>query len=185
MFGNTLVSELPSFLDGLLPVNFGVLFAFPSAPPFPSPFEFRCGERRRTFLLPLLLGSCMNAHGSPNDHGLFVIQRMQSSPVFCILFAFSFRFPFARSSCCKSVLVSISHCGVRILDFLVEMSLDHELQSAIIILLVDDCRLFSVGLQYYSSSDFSICIVCRHSNMLSVGLSVIADYTSHHFESKA
>ena len=58
---------------------------------------------------------------------------------------FSFRSPFVRSSCCRSVLVSVSRFEMRILDFLLEMSLDHQHQSAIIILLVAECRLYAIG----------------------------------------
>ena len=42
-------------------------------------------------------------------------------------------FSSCRSSQCKSLFVSISRFEMRILDFLLGMSLDHELQSAIII----------------------------------------------------
>ena len=48
-----------------------------------------------------------------------------------ILFAFSFHFSFDRSSCCRSVLVSIPRFEMRMLDLLLQMSLGHELQSAI------------------------------------------------------
>ena len=57
--------------------------ALTSSPPFPSPFEFRCGElvgegeRGRPFPLPFLLGSCQNAHASPDEHWPVVIHWMQ------------------------------------------------------------------------------------------------------------
>ena len=63
-----------------LPVSFGVPFALPSSPSFPSLFEIRCdepvgeGERGRPFPLPFLFGSCLNAHESPNKQWPFVIQ---------------------------------------------------------------------------------------------------------------
>ena len=51
-----------AFPGGLSAASFGVLpFAPPSAPPFPSPFEFRCGEavgegeRGRPFLFAFLV----------------------------------------------------------------------------------------------------------------------------------
>ena len=121
---------------------------------FRPPFEFRCGElvgegeRGRPFPLPLLLGSCLNANESPNEHWLFVIQRMQSPLLefFGILFACSFRLSFARSNCCKSVHISISCFEMGILDFLLKLSLGHQLQSAIVVFLVVEmssleCRL--------------------------------------------
>ena len=73
-----------AFLDGLLPLILGLSLALASSLPFPSPFEFRCGERvgegerGLPFLLPFLFGSCLNAHASPNEHWPSVIQRMQS-----------------------------------------------------------------------------------------------------------
>ena len=74
-------------------------FAFLSSLHFPSPFEFRCGEpvgeseRDRPFRLPFLLGSCLNAHASPNGHVPFVVQRMQS-PLSELLLACSSPFSF-------------------------------------------------------------------------------------------
>ena len=70
-------SSLFAFPDGLLPVNVGVPLTLPSSLPFPSPFEFRCGEavgkgeRGRPFDLPFLFGSCLNAHASPNEQWPF------------------------------------------------------------------------------------------------------------------
>ena len=64
--------------------------------------------------------------------GLFLIQRMQS-PLSGYVFAFYLSFPFCfslgRSSYCRFVLVSVSRFHMRILDFLLEMSLGHQLQS--------------------------------------------------------
>ena len=59
-------------------------------------------------MLPLVLGSRLNVHQSPNKHWPFVAWRMQSplSDLFGIFFAFSFCFTFARRSSCRSVLVS-------------------------------------------------------------------------------
>ena len=53
-----------------------------------------------------------------------------------IFFAISCRFTFARSSNCKSVLVSISRFEMGIFEFLVEMSLEYQLES---------CRQMSVS----------------------------------------
>ena len=90
-------SSLLAFPDGLLPVSFGVPLALPSSLPFPSPFEFRCGEpvgkvnEVITFLCLFLFGSCLNAHASPNEHWPWVIQRMQSPlSELCLAFAFPF-----------------------------------------------------------------------------------------------
>ena len=72
---------------------------------------------------------------------LLVTQRMQS-PFLELFLAFYFPFLFAsfvRSSYCKSVLVSIS----RILDFLLGMSLGHQLTSAIVVIHVTKCLLSS------------------------------------------
>ena len=57
------------------------------------------------------------------------------------MFAFSFRVSFVRSSYCKSVLASVSRFEVTILGFLLEMSLGHQLQSALIIVLLAKCGL--------------------------------------------
>ena len=89
--------------------------------------------------------------------------------VFGLFFAFSFSY-------CRSVLVSRSRFEMRILDFLFVMSLGHELQAAIIIMLVAECRLLNTY-----SSDLTTCILYRLCNMLLV----TADSTSHHFVSKA
>ena len=137
--------------DGHSPVIVLVPFAPPPSQHFPSPFECRYGEtvgegeRNHTFPLPFLFGSCLNAHESPNEHLPFVVQRMQSHSlrVVCldVLFSFSFRFPFARSSSCRSVPGSISRFEMRILDFLPEMSLDHQHQSSLVVFLVTECCL--------------------------------------------
>ena len=84
---------------------------------------------------------------------------------------FAFSFSFARSSYCKSVLVSISRFEMKVLDFLLEMSLGHQLQSAIIMFLVAECRLLNDELhnKYFNPPNFPACILCRLSNMLSVG----------------
>ena len=73
------------------------------------------------------------AHASPNEHWPFA--------------SLSWCFPFAQSSCCRGVVVSISLFEIRILIFLLEMSLGQQLQSAIIILPVAKCRLLSEDLQ--------------------------------------
>ena len=90
---------------GLLPIRFGV----PAEPVGEN-------ERKRTFPLLLLFGSCLIAHESPNEHWPFMVQRMQ--------FPFSVRLSFARSSHCKS------HLEMRTLHFLFKMSLNNYLQSA-------------------------------------------------------
>ena len=72
-------------------------------------------ERKRTFSLLLLFGSCLIAHESPNEHWPFMVQRMQ--------FPFSVRLSFARNSYCKS------HLEMRTLHFLFKMSLANHLQS--------------------------------------------------------
>ena len=56
-------------------------------------------------------------------------------------------FPVHAGSYCRSVLVSICGFAMTILDFLLEMSLGHELQSAIVIILVAKRRFLSVDLQ--------------------------------------
>ena len=67
--------------------------------------------------------------------------------VFGMFCALSFRCSVARSSYGRFVLVSISRFELRILDFMLEVSSDHELQSAIVVFLIDECRLLSVDLQ--------------------------------------
>ena len=107
-------------------------------------------ERGRPSPLPSLFGSCLNAHASPHEHRPLVVQLMQFSSlgvVFSIYCACSFRFSFARSFCCRSVLVSISRFEMRILDFLLEMSLAHQLPSAIILLFVASSCLLSADVQ--------------------------------------
>ena len=108
----------------------------------PSPIEFRCGEpvgereRVRPFPLPLLLGSCLNAPASPNEHWPLVIQRKQS-PLSDLFFGhFLCLLPFA-----------FPLLGAPVAGLPSEMSLDQQLQSATVKLLVADCRLFSVDLQ--------------------------------------
>ena len=138
-----------AFPDGLLRINVGVPLALPSSLPFPSLSGLRCGEpvgegeRGRPIPLPFLFGSCFDAHASPNENCPFVIQRMQS-PLSELFLAFSLHISFSRSSNCRSVLVSI----FGIFDFLLEMSLDHQRQFAIIISLVAKCLLLSVGWQH-------------------------------------
>ena len=116
----------------------------------------RCTYRRRlNEVVPSLLPSCSVmlecAFLLPMKHWLFFVSNgwiLLSRSFFCAFYLpFTFRFSFARSSHCRPVLVSISGFEVRIFDFLLEMSLGHQLQSAIIILLVTECRLLSVDLQ--------------------------------------
>ena len=129
-------------------------FAPLSSLPYPSPFELRCdepvgeGERGRPFPLPFLLGSRLNAHESPNEQWPFVIQRMQSPLLELFLarvVAFSFCFTFPNR---WFVLVSFSRFEPRTFDFLLEMSLENQIQSDIVVLLVAECRLVSVDLQH-------------------------------------
>ena len=49
---------------------------------------------------------------------------------------------------CRSVLVSISRFEMRICDFLLEMSFGRQLLSAIVIVVVAECRLKSENLQH-------------------------------------
>ena len=169
-----------------------------SSPHFPSPFDFPCGEpvgeseRGRPFPLRFLFGSCLNAHASPNEHWPFVIQRMHAplrDLFFEIVFAFCLCFTFARSSFCKSVLVSIFRFDGRILDVLLKMSLDHQLQSAMVIFLVAECRLLTMDLPHIFQlfRHFNLHLVQTLSNMLSVGrsITITAQKTSSHFASKA
>ena len=58
--------------------------------------------------------------------------------VFGICFVFSLCFSFARSSYCRSVLVSISRFEMGFLDFLLEIPVGHELQSTIVVFLVTE-----------------------------------------------
>ena len=61
-----------AFPDGLLPVRLDMTFAFASSLPFPSPFEFRCGEhvgergRHPPFGLSCFVHACMRAHPQTN-----------------------------------------------------------------------------------------------------------------------
>ena len=100
-----------------------------------------------------------------------------------MLFTFSFCFSFTRSSNCKSVLVSISRVEMRIFDFLLEVSLGHQLQYAIIVSLGQNVVSWAQTCnKYFNSSDFSnLPLVQTFQFILSVGLSVIADNTSSHF----
>ena len=119
-------SSLFASADGLLPVYFGVPFACSSSLLFPSSFEFRCGEPvgegkgGRPFPVPFFVGTCLNelskrtlAFRGPK----YAVTSLRV--VNGISFAFSVRF----STCCRSVLVSISRFEMRI--FVLEMSLGH------------------------------------------------------------
>ena len=136
------------------------------------------------FPLPFLFGSCLNAHASPNEHWPFVIQRLQSlfQNCFGIVFAFSFCFPFARSSHCRSVLVAISRFEMRILDVLLGVSFGP--LTSICNNHISCRRMPSLRLAT-TLPTFSTCILHRISNMLSVGLSLTAENPSSHFVSKA
>ena len=70
-------------------------------------------ERARPSPLPLSLGSCLNANESPHATLAGLLSQSCFLGMCC---ASSFRFSFARSSHCKSVLVSIC-LDMRILDF--------------------------------------------------------------------
>ena len=70
------------------------------------------------------------------------------SVVFGIVLAFSFRFTFAQNPYCRPVLVSTSRFEMRICDFLLEMSFGRQLLSAIVIVVVAECRLKSENLQH-------------------------------------
>ena len=128
----------------------GVRVAPPSSLPFPTPLEFRCAEpvgeseRGRFFPLPFLCGSCLNANESPNEHWPFVIQRIHSRSCCWHLLCLSL----SHFLCSELLLqVSISRFEMRILDFLLEMSLGHQRQSATVVFLLADCRLLTVDLQ--------------------------------------
>ena len=109
-----------------------------SSLPFPSSFEFRCGEpdgegeRDRPFPLSFLFDSCLNAHASPNEHWSLLVQRLQSLLselflTFTMSFPFVFFFPLFGSPIAE--LSSFRFLAVekkRILDFLLEMSLGHQ-----------------------------------------------------------
>ena len=103
-------------------------------------------ERGRPFPLPFLFGSCLNARTSPNEHRPFVVQRIQS-PLLVLCFGVVFAFALLLYLISElPLMVSISRFEMRILAFLLEMSLGHQLQSAIIDFLVARCSLPSVDL---------------------------------------
>ena len=146
---------------------------------FSSPFEFRCcdavgeSEWSRPFLFWVML-ECARiskwtlASRDPTN----AISSL--GVVLSFVFAFSFRFSFARSSSCRSVLVSIARFDMRILHFCSSRICCHQISSL----------EHWVGI-HFNSSDFSTCTLYRLSNMMSVGLSATADNTSSHFLSKA
>ena len=145
MFGNflswSLYKVVCSLPDGLLPVNLGVPVALPSSLPFPPLFEFRYGDPvgegdrspSHPFPLPFLFGSCLIAHASTDEHcGLSWSNECSLLFRSCVLACYLL-LPL-------QVLVSMSRIEMRIFDFLLEVSSDHQRQSAIIILLVAECR---------------------------------------------
>ena len=111
----------------------------------------------------------------------FVVQRMQSPlSQFSLAFYLSFLFAFPLLGA-PVVGLSSSRFEMGIFDFLLKMSFGHQLESAIVDFLVADSRLLSVDCStFVNSSDFSICMLYRVSNMWSVALSVTADNTLLH-----
>ena len=108
----------------------------------------------------------------------------------CCFFAFYLPFPFAfslgRSSYCRFVLVSVSRFHMKILDFLLEMSLGHQLQSCNN---HTSCRQLS-SLERRLATSISILptselVSGTDSPILSIRLSVTDDHTSSHFVSKS
>ena len=88
-------------------------------------------------------------------NGGLVVQRVPS-PFSELFLAVSSSFPLAFPWFgAPSVLVSISRFEMRILDFKLEMSLGHQLQSAIIILHFSRCHFLSVDLhtKYFNFYD--------------------------------
>ena len=99
------------FPDALLPESFGVALHSGHHHLFYHLSVVNLSEKVNEVvhsMLPLVFGSRLNVHQSPNKHWPFVAWRMQSplSDLFGIFFAFSFCFTFARRSSCRSVLVS-------------------------------------------------------------------------------
>ena len=124
-------------------------FAHPSSLPFPSHFEFRCsdpvgeGERGRPFPLPFLFGSCLLAHESPHGHWPFVIRMQSTLSELFLACALPLLF-----DCPLLGAPSAGLSSSRFLDFLLEMSLAHQLQCAVVVFLVAECRLLSANLQH-------------------------------------
>ena len=93
-----LQSSLFALTDKLFPLSDCVPFAPPSSLPFPSPFEFRCGEAvgegERSHPFAFSCSGHLNAHACPNEQPLCDQTNAVSSQgvVFGIFFAFSFRF---------------------------------------------------------------------------------------------
>ena len=111
---------------------------------------------------------------------------LSRSCFWCSLFAFSFHFPFARSSNCRSVFVSFSSFEVRI--FWVSAR-DVFGPSTTICNSHTSCRQMSsfwakTCNKYFNSSDFSTCILYKLLHN-AVRLSVTADRTSSHYVSRA
>ena len=134
-------STLFAIPDALSPENFGASSALPSSLPFPSPFELRCGEPvgegERSGPFPLLSCSChawmrmllqMNV-GLSWSNGCSLLSR---SCVRHFILQFSFAFPLLGALSSSRVLVLTWGS----LIFLLETSLGHQLQSAMVVLLV-------------------------------------------------
>ena len=184
--------NLFAFLDGLLSVSFTVPLARASSLPFPSPFEFRCGdpdgegERGRPFPLPFLFGSCLNAHASPNEHWSFLIQRLQSllSDLF-LTFKMSFPFAFPLFGAPIRGLSSSRFLVVKkessIFCSRCHWTINFDLGQSCFLSPCVVSRALMCN-KYFNSSDFPICILCRLSNMMWVGLMLVtADKTSSNF----
>ena len=125
-------SPVRFFLDALSPVNVGVHLTHSSSRPFPSPFEFRfgepVGETKQGSYLPVAFLSKFSGH------------------VFCLVLSC---FSFARSSFCGSVLISMSVFEKKTFDFMLEMSLGHQLQSATVVFHFADCSFLCVDLKSF------------------------------------
>ena len=159
---NLIHGSLFAFPDGLSQFNFGVPLAVPSSPPFPSPFEFRCGDA----CLGWFMRECVRIakwtlHFRDPTSGASSV-----GVVFGIVFTFLFGF---------------SVCSVP-LQFLLEMCWSDHLQCATVDRMSSLYRRRAT--HNFNSSDFAICVMDRLSHMLSVSLSVTADNTSCHLEAK-
>ena len=136
--------------------------------------NFRCGEpvgeseRNRPFPFPFLFKSILACARISKMNGCVVWSSgcsLLSSRILFFACSLPFIFSSVRSSYFRSVLVTISRFEMRILDFLLEMSLGHQLSSATIVFLVVKRRFLSVylAISIFNSSEFSTCILYRLS----------------------